>query len=94
MIARRQRQRSGLASLEDGLAMLLQGMQASLQSMQHREGAIYLPPGLSQFLYDPFLPSNTLLDEREVSLGLGNAVLSVGLAHTNSIFAARSCNLI
>jgi hypothetical protein len=46
--------------------MLLQGVQARLQSMKHRDGAIGPPPGLSQLVYDPFLASNTLLDERDV----------------------------
>jgi hypothetical protein len=60
--------------------MLFEGMQASLQGMKHRDGAIGPPPGLSQLVYDPFLASNTLPDERNVSLGLGKVVLLVGIA--------------
>jgi hypothetical protein len=49
--------------------------------MKHPDGAIGFPPGLSQLVYDPFLPSNTVLDDGDVSLGLGNVVLLVGIAH-------------
>jgi hypothetical protein len=72
---------SGLAPIEDRLAMLLKGMQASLQSTKHRDGTTGLLSGPSQLLDNPFLPSNTLLEERKVSLGLGNVVLLVRVAH-------------
>jgi hypothetical protein len=72
---------SDLALLEDRLAMLLEGMQTSLQSTKHRDGTTGLLSGPSQLLDNPFLPSNTRLDERKVSLGLGNVVLLVRIAH-------------
>jgi hypothetical protein len=55
--------------------MLLQSVQARLQSMQHRDGAISLLSALSQLVDDLFLPSNTILGDRDVSLGLGKVVL-------------------
>jgi hypothetical protein len=64
---------SVLAPLEDHLAMLLKRVQARLQSMKHRDGAIGLLSLLNQLVNDLFLPSNTLLDDRKVSLGLGNS---------------------
>jgi hypothetical protein len=62
---------SRLAPLEDRLAMLLKGVQARLQSMKHRDGAIGLLSGLNQLVDDSFLPSNTLLGDRDVSLRPG-----------------------
>jgi hypothetical protein len=37
--------------------------------------------GLSQLVDDLCLPSNTILGDRDVSFGLGNIVLLVGIAH-------------
>jgi hypothetical protein len=75
---------SVLAPLEDHLAMLLKGVQARLQSMKHRDGAIGLLSGLNQLVDNPFLPSNTLLGDRDVSLGLGKVVLLIGVVHGGS----------
>ena len=61
--------------------MLLKGVQARLQSMKHRDGAIGLLSLLNQLVNDRFLPSNTLLGDRNVSLGLGKVVLLKGLVH-------------
>ena len=61
--------------------MLLKRVQARLQSMKHRDGAIGLLSLLNQLVNDLFLPSNTLLDDRKVSLGLGKVVLLKGLVH-------------
>jgi hypothetical protein len=61
--------------------MLLKGVQARLQSMKHRDGAIGLLSGLNQLVDNRFLPSNTLLGDRDVSLGLGKVVLLVGVVH-------------
>jgi hypothetical protein len=69
------------APLEDHLAMLLKGVQARLQSMKHRGGAIGLLSLLDQLVNDLFLPSNTLLGDRNVSLGLGKVVLLKALVH-------------
>jgi hypothetical protein len=69
------------APLEDHLAMLLKGVQACLQSMKHRGGAIGLLSLLDQLVNDLFLPSNTLLGDGNVSLGLGKVVLLKGVAH-------------
>src|SRR5262245_17611838 len=72
---------SVFAPFEDHLAMLLKCVQARLQSMKHRDGAIDLLSLLNQLVNDPFLPSNTLLDTRNVSLGLGQIVLLKGVVH-------------
>jgi hypothetical protein len=69
------------APLEDHFAMLLKGVQARLQSMKHRGGAIGLLSLLNQLVNDLFLPSNTLLGDRNVSLGLGKVVLLKGVVH-------------
>jgi hypothetical protein len=61
--------------------MLLKGVQAPLQSMKHRDGAIGLLSLLNQLVNDLFLPSNTLLGDRNVSLGLGKVVLLKGVVH-------------
>jgi hypothetical protein len=72
---------SVLAPLEDHLAMLLKGVQARLQSVEHRGGAIGLLSGLNQFVNDTFLSSNAFLRHRDVSLGLSEVVLFMGVAH-------------
>ena len=72
---------SDLAPLEDRLAMLLKGVQARLESMKHRDGAIGLLSGLNQLVDDPFLPTDTILGFRDVSLGLGKVVLLIGVVH-------------
>jgi hypothetical protein len=72
---------SVLAPLEDRLAMLLKGVQARLENMKHRDGAIGLLSGLNQLVDDPFLPSDTILGFRDVSLGLGKVVLLIGVVH-------------
>jgi hypothetical protein len=77
---------SVLAALEDRLAMLLKGVQACLQSIKHRDGAISLVSGPNQLVNDTFLPSNTLLDDRKVSLGLGEVVLFMGVVHGRTSF--------
>jgi hypothetical protein len=61
--------------------MLLKGVQARLQSMKHRDGAIGLLSELNQLVDDPFLPSDTILGDRDVSLGLGEVVLLTGVVH-------------
>ena len=80
---------SVLAPLEDHLVMLLKGVQARLQSMKHRDGAIGLLSGLNQLVDDPFLPSNTILGNRDVSLGLGKVVLLIGVVHGGGCLSAR-----
>ena len=72
---------SVVAPLEDYLAMLLKGVQARLQSMKHRGGAIDLLSGLNQFVNDTFLSSNAFLRHRDVSLGLSEVVLFMGVVH-------------
>ena len=72
---------SVLAPLEDRLAMLLKRVQARLESMKHRDGAIGLLSGLNSVFDDSSLPSNTILDERDVSLGLSKVVLPIGVVH-------------
>jgi hypothetical protein len=72
---------SVVAPLEDRPAMLLKGVQARLQSMKHRGGAIGLLSLLNQLVNDLFLPSNTLLGDPNVSLGLGKVVLLKGVVH-------------
>jgi hypothetical protein len=57
---------SVLAPPKDHLAMLLKGVQARL---------------LNQLVNDLFLPSNTLLRNRNVSLGLSKVVLLKGVVH-------------
>jgi len=61
--------------------MLLKGVQARLQSMKHRGGAIGLLPCLNQFINDTFLSSNAFLRLRDVSLGLSEVVLFMGVVH-------------
>src|SRR5262245_20643081 len=61
--------------------MLLKRAQARLQSMKHRDGAIGLLSLLNQLVNDHFLPSNTLLGEPNVSLGLGQIVLLKSVVH-------------
>jgi len=83
---------SVLAPLEDRLAMLLKRVQARLQSMKHRDGAIGLLSGLNQLVEDPFLPSNTILSDRDVSLGLSKVVLLMGVVHGgNALALAGQC---
>jgi hypothetical protein len=77
---------SVLAPLEDRPAMLLKGMQARLQSIKHRDGAIGLLSGLNQLINNTFLPSNTLLGDRDVSLGLREIVLFMGVVHGRTSF--------
>jgi hypothetical protein len=77
---------SVLAPLEDRLAMLLKGVQAHLQGMKHRDGAIGLLSGLNQLVNNTFLTSNTLLGDRDVSLGLGEIVLFMGIVHGRTSF--------
>jgi hypothetical protein len=72
---------SVLAPLEDHLAMVLKGVQARLQSMKHRDGAIGLLSLLNQLVNDLVLSSNTLLDDRKVSHGLGQVVLLNRVVH-------------
>jgi hypothetical protein len=77
---------SAFAALKDRLAMLLKGVQARLQSIKHRDGAIGLLSGLNQLINNTFLPSNTLLGDRDVSLGLGEIVLFMGVVHGRTSF--------
>jgi hypothetical protein len=77
---------SVLAPLKDHLAMLLKGVQAPLPSIKHRDGAIGLLSGLNQLIDNTFLPSNTLLGDRDVSLGLGEIVLFMGVVHGRTSF--------
>jgi hypothetical protein len=72
---------SFLAPVEDGFAMLLEGVQARLQGMKHRDGAISPPSDLNQLVNDTFLSSNAFLRHRDVSLGLGEIVLFMGVVH-------------
>jgi len=66
--------------------MLLKGVQARLQSIKHRDGAIGLLSGLNQRINNTFLPSNTLLGDRDMSLGLGEIVLFMGVVNGRTSF--------
>jgi hypothetical protein len=61
--------------------MLLTRVQARLESIKQRDGAIGLLSGPNSVFDDLFLPSNTILDERDVSLGLRKVILPIGVVH-------------
>jgi len=61
--------------------MLLECAQARFQSMKHRDGAIGLLSLLNQLVDDHFLPSNALVGDRNVSVGLGQIVLLKSVVH-------------
>jgi hypothetical protein len=74
--------------------MPLKRVQARLQSLKHRDGAIGLLSGLNQFVNNTFLSSNAFLRHRDVSLGLSEIVLFMGVVHAEKpLISARGIGL-